>query len=332
MKKRITALALAVVMVLGTAALAAGTEKSISVTPMDMTINGQAVTPLKSNGEAAEVFAYDGATYVPLRYLSELLGIEVVWDKDHPNTATLVNVPGFTAPAGGTFTGTGAGFGGDITATVTVADGKITDCTLTGDKETPAIGGAALPKLAEQVKAAGSAGIDGVSGATMTSNGVKDAVADAMAQAKGGSTVAQVKMKPGTYTAQAYGFALCEKLKVSVTVDETKIVSIDLNQVETADTPPMVDTVVNKLVPRILENQSVSVDAVSGVTATSNGVKTAVKDCLTQALVAGGSEESAIKNFQVAPEKKGGQETVETEVLIIGMGGSVLAIRKFLQV
>ncbi len=44
-KKRITALALAFVMVLGTAALAAGTEKSISVTPMNMTINGQEVTP-----------------------------------------------------------------------------------------------------------------------------------------------------------------------------------------------------------------------------------------------------------------------------------------------
>lgn len=94
MKKRIAALSMALCMVLGTAALAAGVEKSITVTPMDMTVNGQAVTPLKSDGTPAEVFSYEGATYVPLRYLSELLGIEVQWDKDHPNTATLVNVPG----------------------------------------------------------------------------------------------------------------------------------------------------------------------------------------------------------------------------------------------
>ena len=40
MKKRITALALAVVMVMGTVALAAGTEKSITVTPMDLNVNG----------------------------------------------------------------------------------------------------------------------------------------------------------------------------------------------------------------------------------------------------------------------------------------------------
>jgi len=313
---------LALTMVLGTVAVAAGTEKSITVTPMTLTINGQAVTPTKSNGDAAEVFAYDGATYVPLRYLSELLGIQVDWDKNDPGTAKLTGDITLPAAGGdGTYTGTGMGFGGEITATVTVVGGKVTACTLKGDKETPAIGGAALEKLQAQVIAAGSADIDGVSGATMTTGGVKAAVADAMSKATGATTAA-VKMKPGTYTAEAYGFALCEKLKVSVKVDETKILSIDVNQVETADTPPMVDTVVKKLVPRMLENQSVSVDAVSGVTATSNGVKTAVKDCLTQALKAAGTDESAIKSFQTVPEKKGGQETISTEMLVIGMGGS----------
>ena len=109
MKKRIAAISLALCMGLGTVALAAGADKSITVTPMDMTINGQAVTPTKSDGTPAEVFAYDGATYVPLRYLSELLGIEVVWDKDHPNTATLVNVPA----AGKTYTASKLGVNGD---------------------------------------------------------------------------------------------------------------------------------------------------------------------------------------------------------------------------
>lgn len=96
MKKRISALMLASIMVLGTVAAAAEAEKTISVTPMTMTVNGQQVTPTKSNGAPAEVFAYDGATYVPLRYLSELLGIQVDWGADDPNTARLVNVPGFT--------------------------------------------------------------------------------------------------------------------------------------------------------------------------------------------------------------------------------------------
>ena len=123
MKKRITALALAIFMVMGTVAAAAGTQKNITVTPMGMTINGQTVTPTKSDGTPAEVFAYDGATYVPLRYLSELLGIEVQWDKDAPNTAKLVNVP--TSVKDGVFTASAQGFGGEVTVTLTVKDGAL---------------------------------------------------------------------------------------------------------------------------------------------------------------------------------------------------------------
>ena len=56
-KKRVSAMALALVMGLGTVAVAAGAEKTISVTPMTLNINGQEVIPTKSNGEAAEVFS-----------------------------------------------------------------------------------------------------------------------------------------------------------------------------------------------------------------------------------------------------------------------------------
>ena len=96
MKKRLTALSLAALMVMGTVAMAAGVEKTISVTPMDMTLNDKAVTPTKSDGTPAEVFAYEGATYAPLRYLSELTGITVEWDKNAPNTAKLSTVTNYT--------------------------------------------------------------------------------------------------------------------------------------------------------------------------------------------------------------------------------------------
>ena len=45
MKKRITAFAMALAMVAGTVAMAAGVEQTISVTPMNLTVNGQQVTP-----------------------------------------------------------------------------------------------------------------------------------------------------------------------------------------------------------------------------------------------------------------------------------------------
>ena len=87
------------------------------------------------------------------------------------------------AAASVTKTGTGKGFGGDIVATLTVeSDGTVSDCKLEGASETESIGGAALEELAKQVVAANGAEIDGVSGATLTTNGVKDAVTAPLAE------------------------------------------------------------------------------------------------------------------------------------------------------
>lgn len=82
--------------------------------------------------------------------------------------------------AGEELTGKAQGFGGTITAYVTVADGKVTGVVLEGPDETAGIGGAALEELAEQFVQAGGADIDGVSGATVTSQGAMAAVRDAL--------------------------------------------------------------------------------------------------------------------------------------------------------
>ncbi len=313
MKKRITALALAFVMVLGTVAVAAGTEKNITVTPMTLTINGQVVTPTKSDGAAAEVFAFDGATYVPLRYLSELLGIQVDWTAESSGVAKLegenLKVP--AAGTDGTFTGKASGFGGEITAVVTLVGGKITGCTLTGAAETPAIGGAALETLQAQVIAAGSAGIDGVSGATMTSNGVKAAVADALAQVTGAA--ATLTLKDGVYTAEARGFDLMSKVPVTVTVTGGKLSAIEMG--ESKETMGMVSCVKELLIPRILQHQSLAVDAITGATSTSNAVKAAVLDCCKQA----GANEAAL--YTAIPASTA-EESYTVDVVVVGMGGS----------
>lgn len=84
----------------------------------------------------------------------------------------------------GTYTGTGAGFGGDVVATVVVGDNGIESVTLQGDNETPELGGAAISTLEQQFVEAGSAAVDGVSGCTLTSNGAKEAVENALKQAQ----------------------------------------------------------------------------------------------------------------------------------------------------
>lgn len=79
-------------------------------------------------------------------------------------------------------TGEAEGYGGPITAEVSVnADGKIVNLVLTGEGETPEIGGKALPQLQEAILANGSIdGVDVVSGATWTSNGTFDAIRNAL--------------------------------------------------------------------------------------------------------------------------------------------------------
>lgn len=80
-----------------------------------------------------------------------------------------------------TVTGEGEGYGGAVKAEVTLAGDKIIGLTLTGEKETPEIGGAALKELETViVEKQGLDGVDGVSGATWTSNGVFAAVKSAM--------------------------------------------------------------------------------------------------------------------------------------------------------
>ena len=193
MKKRIAALALAFAMVLGTTALAAGVEKNITVTPMELSINGQTVTPTKSDGTAAQAFAYDGATYLPMRYLCELLGITVEWDKNDNTTAKLVSDK-LTLPAAsagskelkdGTYTGAGRGNNGSVKASVTVAGGAITAVTVTEHAETAGISDPAIERVPAAIVQSQSVAVDTVSGATNTSNAILTAVKDCITQAGG---------------------------------------------------------------------------------------------------------------------------------------------------
>ena len=75
------------------------------------------------------------------------------------------------AAEGVTLTGEADGFGGTITATITKDGDTITTVTFDGPDETPDVGGAALETLAQQVVDANGVEIDGVSGATVTTEG-----------------------------------------------------------------------------------------------------------------------------------------------------------------
>lgn len=85
----------------------------------------------------------------------------------------------------GVWTGEGQGRNGTITVEMTTANGKITAVKVVKHGETPGISDAAFARAPGEIVAAQSTGIDAVTGATMTTNGIKAAVASAIKAAGG---------------------------------------------------------------------------------------------------------------------------------------------------
>ena len=148
--------------------------------------------------------------------------------------------------ASGGLTGTAEGFGGPITVSVTMDGDKITAVEIVSNSETPEI-----------------------AGATYTSNGIINAVKDALDSA-GNSD--------GALTGTADGFI--GPITVAVTMDGDKIASVEV--LSNSETIEIAGGALEQIPKAIVEANSPDVDVVSGATYTSKGIMNAVKDALGQ--------------------------------------------------
>ena len=204
----------------------------------------------------------------------------------------------------GTWTGTAQGYGGDVTVSVTIANKKITAIeVVSASGETLSFfsrAKAIIPKIIE----AQNPDVDVVSGATYSSNGIINAVKNALTKASGG-TVTETSnggaasnaagstssdafqdgtYKDGTYTGSAAGFR--GNITVSVTISGGKIASISVVSAPGNDEPYL--SKAKTLIAKVLAKQSPNgVDTVSGATYSSNGILNAIKNALIKA--AGGT-------------------------------------------
>ena len=111
------------------------------------------------------------------------------------STAASAGAAGSYTP--GTYTGTAEGISSTVKVTMTFSDSAVTDVVVDTSGETASYGAAAADQLREQLLAAGSAEIDGVSGSTITSDAVMKAAKSCYAQAKGEATVTSVQLPTG---------------------------------------------------------------------------------------------------------------------------------------
>ena len=91
----------------------------------------------------------------------------------------------FAAMTDGTYTGEGKGRNGTITVEVTVKAGKLDAVKVVKHTETVGISDAAVADFPKAIVAAQSTAVDAVAGATMTSEGIRTAVAQAIQKAGG---------------------------------------------------------------------------------------------------------------------------------------------------
>ena len=79
----------------------------------------------------------------------------------------------------GTYTTTATGYGGEFQVETTIKNDKVVDIVVKEHNETPSIGGVAMEQMIEKMKTENKYDVDTISGATKTSQALKDAVKNA---------------------------------------------------------------------------------------------------------------------------------------------------------
>ena len=185
---------------------------------------------------------------------------------------TLVNNMGGTdtASAQETLTGTAEGFGGDINVTVVINGEDIVSVEAIGDDETEGIGTMAIDELPALIAEADSAEVEGVSGATYSSDGIKAAVKNALA------TRSAASGEELTLTGTTEGFG--GDVTVNLVIKGDDIVSVEA--IGDDETDGIGSIAIDELPALIAEADSADIDGISGSTYTSDAIKAAVKKAL----------------------------------------------------
>ena len=109
-------------------------------------------------------------------------GLTACGGSSSSSTAASAGSAAGSAGVSGEFTGTATGMG-EVSVTVTLTDGVITDCKIVGDSETEGIGSVVIESAVDEIVSGNKGAIDVVTGATITSDAINEALAAALAAA-----------------------------------------------------------------------------------------------------------------------------------------------------
>ena len=224
----------------------------------------------------------------------------------------------------GEYEGNSQGYGGDFKVKIKIKNGQLSAINVVTNNETPEYYEKASVIIA-QILEKGNTDVDSISGATISSEAIKNAVRDALhkagskketpklaqkTQKHNTPNVATKGLKDGVYEASSNGYG--GRLSVRVTVTNGKLTNIDV--ISNNETPSYFNRA-SSVIDRILSTGSVNVDSVAGATISSNAIKQAVSKALAQA----GSKEKA-KISKVNQNAKSGKKSIRNLVGKISVG------------
>lgn len=230
---------------------------------------------------------------------------------------------GSSAPAlytAGTYSAEAQGMESAVKVTITVTESEITKVEIDASGETENLGTNVPEPMQEAILKAQSADVDGVAGATITSDAVKAAAQKCLDQAMGKEANVPTGYTAGTYSATVKGHN--GDMTVNVTFDETSITKVEVAEhTETYGLGYGLSTSPVEVLPeQIVASQSLAVDSVASATITSAAIKQAVADCVAQA----GGDAEALKSAPV-DKPEAADITRDVDIVIVGAGAAGLA-------
>jgi hypothetical protein len=175
----------------------------------------------------------------------------------------------------GTYQSEAQGFLDKVKVEVEVSENEIENVTVQHE-DTPDVGGQVIDKLAEEVNTTRATDFDSISGATHSSRAFKEALEEALREARGDED--PDPYIPGTFEASADGYK--GVITLHVTFSSDRILDIESKGIETEE---LGGEATDKIVDYVLESQNTEFDYVSGATYTSRAVKEALDNTISQA-------------------------------------------------
>ena len=180
------------------------------------------------------------------------------------------------------FTGTGRGLMGDIKVEVGFS---IDSIKIIQEEETVGIGDLALRSIPDRIVEANSLDVDAITSATITTDGIKNAVKDALYQAveeiTGEALMAEEAGQKSAVAGEMIGTGAGLHGPVVVRVESSDGITIEnIEVIEHSETPGIGTKAIDELPAIIVQNNNYDVDHISGATVTSNAIKEGVKEAM----------------------------------------------------